>query len=265
MFLVAIVLKCSWTNKINEKAEIKENRVAAKSLLSIVSNIESPKTNKKAKKPKKKKVMNSIGRTVEVVDPKEMTVTKFPFYLTRCDQIIKTPAEFIPDMGDYRNRETGYFTLTSAYFNLYKDPKYNLLFRSIHVSQTKEFPRHIRGTKSCILLKSPPKGDKDITLCLPNKQHELKMLSALLFFRECARVENDTKKINMLALMMLLRKCAGGRILTPRQLLRELEKRNKPKTPITQPPVIRMKPYFHPGSDRLPGTPPKRQKAVKKN
>ena len=196
---------------------------------------------------------NALGREFKILKRPRFEVLKYPYKVTRCDQIVKLKADFIIDMGDYRKRATGYFTITSHFVNLFRDKEHKILLRSVLTTTSPTRPTHIRGAKGCVLVKSPVNGDKDITICLNTLEQEEKIQNIFEFFGSC---QGDMKAIKRQSLdkkklTQALLKCAGGKFINPKELLRRLNKakQNKVKNNF-------LSNYYHPGDDRIPGSPP---------
>jgi len=209
------------------------------------------KDGKKKKDSSKIELLNSVGRQVYVKAKDEIFLTDKPFTVTRCDQILRFKAQFLPDMGEYRTRETGYFTLTSHYVNLFTDDKFDKLLRSILMSEVTIAPNHptVRGAFGCILITSPPFGDKDITICMDTNDEMSNVLTVLRTFFDC-RGGDKMNKVDKAKLAEMLIKCGGtGKFVNPVELLKKLRKQfNQQKT------FNKMdSKYWHPGYDGLPG------------
>lgn len=194
---------------------------------------------------------NALGREFEMKESPRFEVLKYPYKVTRCDQIVKLKADFITDMGDYRRRAPGYFTITSHFVNLFRDKGYKNLLRSILSTTSPMAPGHIRGAKGCVLVRSPINGDKDITICLNTAEQEEKLQNVFEFFRSCARGDIFHKKLNRKALTQALIRCGGGKFMNPKELLRRLNKAKQTKVKNNF-----VSNYFHPGDDRIPGSLP---------
>jgi len=200
-------------------------------------------------------VSNSIGRQVFVKSEQNILLTSFPFVVNRCDQIIKFKAKFIPEMDEYRNREDAWFTITAMYVNMFKDENSDHLIRSILMSESPTIPKHIRGARPCLIVNSPLHGDKDIPICFETVIQEKNILDVLSFFK--SRCIQGLEKINKLALTKAIINCGGKRqFVDPKSLLRRLQKKYYRNI------NIKNKNWFHPGSDRVPGTNPPKPKPI---
>jgi len=195
------------------------------------------------------KTLNSIGQKITLSKGKEIMLNKFPFQVTRCDQIVTFKAKYIPDMGEYRHREEGWFTLTAHYSNLFKTETAEQLLRSVLMADTNVAPSHLRGTGSCILI-TAGFSEKDFTICLNDKNEEANILQVLNTFFGC-RGGQSLKTIDKLALTKEIINCGkGGRFIDPRILLRRLKKKKN-----KQEAIVKSRDFFHPGSDGVPGVP----------
>lgn len=197
--------------------------------------------------------LNSIGQQVALTGAAQIILDKFPFKPSRCDQIVKFKAKYIPDMGEYRNRADAWFTLTAHYANMFQNNDANKLLGSILLTDAKVLPGHLRGTGHCVVVRAGF-GDKDITICLPNVQMEKNILSVISFFQGC-RGGLYNKKLDKLAWTKMVAGCAlGGTYVDPRILLQRLrQQRGLRKGGKHR--LYKDSSYFHPGSDDIPGIP----------
>jgi hypothetical protein len=154
-------------------------------------------------------------------------------------------------MNEYRNRDDAYFTITSYYTNMYKDEQSNNLMRSILHTETKQIPNHIKGARPCLLVPNSLHGDKDIPICLLSEEDENNLLGVYSFF--LGNCVAGLEKINKLAVARSLINCSGKKNFpNPLKLLKKLrEKYYRNRDPYQE-----SKTWFHPGSDRVPGTNP---------
>jgi len=278
LILVSVLITCSFSETYKFEAQInsmrpkvianhhrvlsRKYRVNGKKAFARRLQAKKAKKDKKEKKKKRRHGINALGRKVELKGKRQIEINKYPFKLNRCDQVVKLKAKFITDMGDYRKRSEGYFTLTSHYVNLYRDSGYKTLLRSILTSESPQVPTHIWGAKGCVLVHAPFTGDKDITVCLENRKQEKKLQKVFEFFRTCMpEKEGGAKKIDKKKLFLALKKCSGGKNLSPKELIKRLEAMKKKKK------AYHFKSNFwHPSRDRLPGTPapPKKKKHLMK-
>ena len=200
-------------------------------------------------------VLNSIGKRVTLDRNTKITLREFPFYVSRCDQIVTFKAQYIPDMGEYRHREDGWFTLTAHFTNLFNDNSAEKLIRSIMMTATKVMPSHLRGTGNCILIRGGI-GDKDLTICLPDKYREDNILEVLEEFAKCRGGLYDSHLDKLRITQDILECSKEGIYEDPRILLAKLKAKQKKKVNFYDNYNTRKDwGYFHPGSDDVPGLP----------
>jgi hypothetical protein len=194
-------------------------------------------------------VLNSIGRKVYVKNASSIILTKFPFEITRCDQVVTFNGSFIPNLNEYRARAEGWFTLTAHYANLFADNNANKLLRSILLSETSIAPRIFHGSGGCIMIYSKGGGDHNISVCLDDKKQQQNILEVLKTFTDC-RGGTSLKKLDPLKIANMIKTCGGkGKFVNPSHLMLKLLKKKQSLTT-----VRKDENWFHPGSDNVPGT-----------
>jgi len=149
----------------------------------------------------KKKYSNSLGLKVE----KKMIVESFPFKVERCDQMVHFKAKYIHDMGDYRFRKDGFFTITAYYVNQFKDKDAKKLDESILLTESKFIARHLKGARGCIYIDG---GNfrNDIAICLDTKAKAKNILNVINDFARC-RMGDNLKPIPLATIKKLIRDC----------------------------------------------------------
>jgi len=199
-------------------------------------------------------VLNSLGQRITPLKGEaEITLREWPFKLSRCDQIVTFKAHYISDMGDYRHRDEGWFTITAYFANLFKDNNSEKLIRSVLLSESLVQPSHLRGTGRCVIVRSGF-GDKDLTICLKDKKQEDNILRIFAYFFKCRGGMYD-KAINKLDFTRMLIACGKGKgYVDPRVLYARLKKLQKLKMKKHNS-IVKSRDFFHPGSDDVPGRP----------
>lgn len=193
-------------------------------------------------------ILNSLGQQINVEPDHNITLTEWPFRISRCDQIVKFKAHYINDMGEYRGRKVGWFTLTAYYANLFEDETPDKLIRSVLLSESPMLPHHVRGTGFCILIAGGV-GAHDLTICLDNAEEQDNVLEVLKSFLSCRGGLMDTT--DKMKLTRMIANCGnhGGKFVDPRLLvskLKKLQMRANEKKSLD---------FWHPGSDKEPGIP----------
>jgi len=234
-------------------------------LLALISEFAIAKdqvlVNKAEAKPKKGsggKFHNSIGLKVD----KSMVLDAFPFKVTRCDQIVLFKAKYIHDMGDYRFRKDGFFTLTAYYVNQFLDKDAKKLDESILLTESKRIPQHLKGARGCIYVDGGPHRN-DIAICLGSKVKAQNILNVLNDFERC-RLGDNLQPIPKAVLQKLIRTClkgkgtAQGKGAKGASKLKKGKGKGKKKLSIKvdsqNPWRDNRKKYFHPLKLRVPGT-----------
>lgn len=187
--------------------------------------------------------LNSIGE--KVAKNVKINLRSFPFIVERCDQVVEFKGEYISDMGDYRKRSSGFFTITAHYLNLFSSNKPDQLIKSLLLSDAKEAPKFLKGTGYCILVKGKREAD-NMTICLKLESERNNILAVFKSFLDCqGKLEADPAKI-------LIPCQSGGSYMNPRELLNHLKKKLQKKEKRV---VRKAADFFHPGSDDIPGIP----------
>jgi len=193
-------------------------------------------------------ILNSVGRKVYVNKVDEIVLTKWPFDVTRCDQVVAFKAQFIPSLNEYRARQNGFFTITAHYLNLFASDNAQKLLKSILLSEMTVMPRIFKGSGGCIMVQSSDGEPHNITICTDDKKKQANILEVLQVFTDC-RGGNTLKKLDPLKVAMMIKACGGkGRFVHPTHLIKNLQNRRKRL-------VHKDISFFHPGSDDVPGIP----------
>jgi len=203
--------------------------------------------------------LNSIGR-VTYVNESDIFLTKAPYKISRCDQVIKFTTNFIPDMDEYRVRTSGYIVMGAWYTMLYKDNNATQLLKSILMSKIPTEPQFLVGTGDCIVIQSDSNRSDDITICIPEKSGRVNMLEVLKTFAQCrGGVDLNSVDENLVYARLIAGMSANGKFQDPRLMLEKCKK--KKMQGLKQ---NRATGFFHPGDNRIPGTPPPKPKVVPK-
>ena len=216
--------------------------------------------NKAEAKPKKGsggKFHNSIGLKVD----KSMVLQSFPFKVTRCDQIVLFKAKYISDMGDYRFRKDGFFTITAYYVNQFLNKDAKKLDESILLTESKRIPQHLKGARGCIYVDGGPHRN-DIAMCLGSKAKAQNILNVLNDFERC-RLGDNLQPIPKEVLRKLIRTCLKGKLKAGKgkgvkgaSKLKKGKGKKKLSVKIDSQNPWRdnRKKYFHPLKLKVPGT-----------
>jgi len=209
--------------------------------------VKNNKSNAKVKK-EKPPILNSVGRQVFVSKKSDIILTKFPFEVTRCDQVVAFKAQFISNLKEFRARQNGSFTLTAHFANLFATNNHQKLLKSILLAEIRQEPKKLVGSGGCIIIASKDGPEQSITICTDNKKKQENILDVLKAFRECGGGKNKKlRKLDKIKIAQMIKKC-GGKSTNPQKLLKKLKK-EKARA------VRKNKKFFHPGSDDVPGIP----------
>jgi len=176
-----------------------ENKAERSKLLSETSkqSENNSKKSKKFKTRKSRKVNRSlieskqnstatpalfINAAGQVVD-QPMIVSTAPYVINRCDQIVAFKADLIPDLSDYTNRTSAYFTMTAYHLNVFDSNDSSTLKQSIILSFGKAAPTEPIGAQYCIL--NDGGDDKPLLFCASNQADSDSFKAALSTFSDC--------------------------------------------------------------------------------
>jgi len=195
------------------------------------------------------KFHNSIGLKVK----EDLFLNEFPFKIERCDQLVMFKTKYIYDMGDYRFRKEGFFTISAYYLNQFLDKDATKLDESILLTESKGIARHLKGARGCIFVDGG-RHRNDIAMCFENKAESQNILGVLHAFTRC-RMGDDLKPLSAALIRKLIQMC-----LKRKRML--LLNKNKPKSTNKKKKKLSgsnkwaedRKKYFHPLKLRVPGT-----------
>ena len=206
----------------------------------------------------KGKHTNSIGLKVDT----SVILEKYPFMITRCDQLVLFKAKYISDMGDYRLRKDGFFTMSAYYVNQFRDKDAKQLDQSVLLSESTRKASLLRGARGCVVV-SGGKHRQDIAMCLANKKQAKNILSVLQEFEKC-RMGEDLQPISADLIRRLIRACGkNGKFINPFKLAQQLKNKAKNSNKKVKKQLRKFsnnpwfndrKNHFHPAKLRVPGS-----------
>lgn len=155
------------------------------------------------KKPadRMKNGVNSVGEKVS----RDVTLTQFPFKVTRCDQIVYFPSAYINNADDYRERKHGYVAITAHYTNLYADKDAQKLIQQVVSSQATLFPTHIFGALGCLIV-GGDRNQKPMRICTASKHNASNLIEVYKTFARC-RLGDNLTPIPQEYLLKLIKMC----------------------------------------------------------
>jgi hypothetical protein len=131
--------------------------------------------------------INVVGEKVDT----SVTLTDFPFKISRCDQIALFQCSFINNDNDYRVRVLGYMAITAYYTNLYADKDGQKLIQQVMHTEMTILPQLIQGADGCVLI-GGDKGQKKMRICVPSKANAVNLLDLYKDFTRCRLGDNLT-------------------------------------------------------------------------
>lgn len=172
----------------------------------VISEKNTPKNNDpKGKADKLNKQIDSLGKMAEASkevkkDPKakenkdgpineNIIVDKFPWKVTKCNQIVMTDCEHITDLREYRNRSKAFCTLTIYDVNIFKEKDAKTLIHNVPWYQTKFMPRQLKGAKGCLIIDGGSVS-ADMTLCFKKPEESAAMMKVIQDFEKCRTGDN---------------------------------------------------------------------------
>jgi hypothetical protein len=195
------------------------NKPEKKSKTSPVAKKHTPKAKVKAKRaenpiktipfgPAATKVhsnLNSLGQTVK----KSVALNKFPFKITRCDQIVLFPATYINDEDDFRVRRKGFVAITAHYTNLFADEDGQRLIQQTVSSTMRSQPHDLKGARGCIRI---PGGlrQKNLNICATSVGNARNLLNVYSDFSRC-RIGDNLAPVKAAVLKKLMKSCGINR------------------------------------------------------
>ena len=207
---------------------------------------------------RKGKHTNSIGLKVDT----SVILDKYPFMISRCDQLVLFKAKYISDLGDYRFRKDGFFTMSAYYVNQFRDKDAKQLDQSVLLSESTNRASHLRGARGCVVI-SGGKHRQDIAMCLANKKQAKNILSVLQEFEKC-RMGDDLQPISADLIRKLIRACGkNGKFINPFKLAQQMKNKGKGSKKVVKKALRKFsnnpwyndrKNHFHPAKLKVPGS-----------
>jgi len=159
--------------------------------------------------PAAKNVNNNINSLGEIVD-KNVALYKFPFKITRCDQIVLFPANYINDEDDYRVRKPGFVAITAHYTNLFNAQDGQKLIEHILTSSMRGEPSYVQGARGCVRIYGGVR-QKNINICTSSMKYAYNILEVYEDFARC-RLGDNLSPIPPEVLRQLMLKCGISKV-----------------------------------------------------
>lgn len=127
--------------------------------------------------------VSSTNQTNAVGTPgAENAVTSFPYYISRCDQVLHINAKYIKDMSHMCNQEAGFLTMSLHRFNIFNQKDINKLIVGFNANEITDVPKLIEVSNNCIQFTG--KGDR-AGVCFDSDKDAKSVLDAYASFTEC--------------------------------------------------------------------------------
>ena len=237
LFLTIVLCICS-ISEINSSLTFKSDKVRES------NNSEKPKK-KKNTKPEE----NSFGKIVKG----EMTIKSPPWLVERCDQIVISERQIIPDHEDFTKRRDIVFTMTAYYLNIFSAGHPDKLLHSILLSESKKLPIMQRGARGCVLVDGG-NHHHSVLLCGKDKKEGENLLAALMKFSECRGGQKVPLEDEFEKYKKALRACGLNSGFKDPKALKKKIAELKAKLNNKNQHIKRATGFFHPGFSGVPGT-----------
>ena len=232
----------------------KRNKVYKKSTLKTFKNRGADKKEKKDKadkKPKEKLHLNSVGLLVK----ESMLVTKKPFQISRCDQIVAMPFEAILDHDDYTKRTPVFLTFTAYHLNMFEKNHASKLMKSILLTNSRNPPFEPLGAQYCLQIDG---GDYETSMIICGKvKTDYDEVNALISsFEDCrlgagVTIQGEARKAPPPSMPDFIKECGwDGPLITPEELLKQQKKEENQAKQV----LASDNKFWVPGGSKVPGS-----------
>jgi hypothetical protein len=171
-----------------------------------------------------KKNTNAVG----LLGNSNFNITKFPYILKSCDQVILIEGAttfLVPD--DYMNKEPRTYTMSAYAVNQFKTISPMILQTQLLLDDMASMPVEIPGAPRCLKFQG---SEKDIIMCLNQNQKASQLLKAYADFMKCRMGGNladgsDKQPLKLFKEFQkacLKRKSDSGRDLSEEEYLKKL-------------------------------------------
>ncbi len=207
--------------------------------------------------PKKvAQTINSLGNKVNA----QSLLTKYPWTVDRCDQIIVVKAKYIPDFDDYTVRKDAWFVITAYQISMFTTDKADSLQQNGMLSETKFMPAHLNGSGNCIQIDGGS-GGHNMALCVKTKKEEEALIVAVKEFYDCrGGIDQSGKKgknlkkkkeIDVKDVKKLLKSCNLGKFKGAKDLNKKLQEEKKK---LKEQKAFKPTGWFAPSNSKVPGS-----------
>lgn len=155
--------------------------------------------------PVENKSTNAVGD----LGPLSFAVTREPFKLVTCDQVIVIEGESIKDFTDYTKKQPAWFTLSLYMINMLGQRKANTIQNHILLQNLSALPSKILGAPKCIQFLDIARNNK-IAMCLSREDLADQIISVYMDLLKC-RMSYTLKKMSAKDLSNMFRTACLGK------------------------------------------------------
>ena len=119
----------------------------------------------------------------------KLELTKRPYKVNQCDQVILFKGNRIVNFDDYSKQKSSHFSLSAYLLNVFDEKNPNKLIDSININQLLKEPTNLIGMKKCINFEAQ---SGRIAVCLGNEEEADEVLQAYQEFRSCVKGKKES-------------------------------------------------------------------------
>ncbi len=151
-----------------------------------------------------KTTLNSVGG----LSHPDVIVSKEPYEITSCAQVLEVEVQTLADQNDYTTRKPAFVTMSAYLINLFESKDNNKLLESISLANLDVVPHILKGSVSCMVAVDD-KSLRNITICLKNKEEEVEFAKAFSNFESC-RMGSDLQEFDPITINGILMASCNG-------------------------------------------------------
>ena len=146
-----------------------------------------------------KELSNSAARK-----ERNSQITKPPYKIERCDQIVALPGKRLPRINDFATRVEAFFDIGMYIINMYEKNDAANLIQSIDTQQLEAVPEVIKGTATCLYIADKKSNlRKSFAMCLNDKETVINIQEVIgNFLYNCGaqKMKTECQEISVFAL-----------------------------------------------------------------
>ena len=119
----------------------------------------------------------------------KLELSKRPYKVNQCDQVILFKGSRIVNFDDYSKQKSSHFSLSAYLLNVFEEKNPNKLIDSININQLLKEPTNLVGMKKCINFTAQ---SGRIAVCLGNEEEAEEVLKAYEEFRSCVKGKKES-------------------------------------------------------------------------